>query len=112
VGREVHWEVDSRSFFEDGDRAGDVRRAERRRISSTSSVGRVAGCLAGGLDFEAVVVGAARSRLLRAVLRSWDLAARTRAVLRAFSFVRKVRKMKKGGVLLSRHPALFVPGGF
>ena len=45
-----------------------MRREERRRISSRSSVGSVAGVLVGGLDLEVVlVVGAERSRLLSAL---------------------------------------------
>ena len=54
--------------MEAGDRGTVLRREERRRISSSSSVGRVAGVLVGGFDLEVVlVVGAERSRLLRAL---------------------------------------------
>lgn len=68
VGRCVfnaaHWEVDSSSFMEDWGRFGAERRAERRRMSSISSVGR--GVLF--VDFE--LMGGERSRDLRAVRRS------------------------------------------
>ena len=67
-----------------------MRRADRRRMSSRSSVGRVAGVFAEGLDFDAVlVVGAARSRWLRALRRRWAFAARIRAVLRDCDLVRR-----------------------
>lgn len=70
-------------MIEDWGRGADVRRADRRRMSSRSSVGRVAGVFAEGLDFDVVlVVGAARSRWLRALRRRWTFAARIRAVLR------------------------------
>jgi hypothetical protein len=45
-----------------------VRREERRRISSRSSVGRVADVFVEGLDFEAVGAGE-RSKLLSALRR-------------------------------------------
>jgi len=75
VGRVAHWEVDSRSLTEDWGRLGLESRAERRRMSSMSSVGR-------GVDFE--VEGGERSRDLRAVWISWNFEARIRAVLKAW----------------------------
>jgi hypothetical protein len=62
----------------------EVRRAERRRMSSRSSVGRVAGCFVEGLDFDVTLeVGVDRSSVLRAFRRSWAFATRVRADLRA-----------------------------
>lgn len=81
-GRESHWGVASRSFWDEGERGAEVRREERRRISSRSSVGSVAGVLVGGLDLEIVVGVVERSRLLSAVRMRWDFAARIRALLR------------------------------
>ena len=82
-GRESHWEVASRSFWDEGERGAEVRREERRRISSRSSVGSVADALVGGWDLEVVVGAVERSRLLSAVRIRWDFAARIRALLRA-----------------------------
>jgi hypothetical protein len=60
-----------------------VRREDRRRMSSRSSVGR--GDFDDGFVFEVLVEGMGeRSRLLRAVWRMWDLAARIRAVFDAY----------------------------
>ena len=64
----------------------EVRRAERRRMSSRSSVGRVAGCFVEGLDFDVTLeVGADRSSVLSAFRRIWAFVARVRAVLRAYT---------------------------
>jgi hypothetical protein len=61
-----------------------VRREDRRRMSSRSSVG--SGVFDCGFVFEVVPVveGGERSRLLRAVRRRWDFAARIRAVFDAY----------------------------
>jgi hypothetical protein len=69
-----------------GERGGEVRREERRRMSSRSSVGsRAFDC---GFVLEVLVLvvefGGERSRLLRAVRRRWDFAARIRAVFDAY----------------------------
>jgi hypothetical protein len=65
---------------------GEVRREERRRMSSRSSVGR--GAFDCGFVLEVLVLvveaGGERSRLLRAVRRRWDFAARIRAVFDAY----------------------------
>ena len=85
-GRESHCGVLSRRVASWGDSGGEVRREERRRMSSRSSVGR------GDFDCSFVLevlvvlvveVGGERSRLLRAVRRRWDFAARIRAVFDA-----------------------------
>jgi len=72
----------------------EVRRVERRRISSSSSVGRVAVCFEGSLNFEVVLLvfgaGAERSRVLSAVRKSWAFAARFRAALRACTLLEMV----------------------
>jgi hypothetical protein len=83
-GRESHCGVLSRRVASCGERVGEVRREDRRRMSSKSSVGR--GDFDGGFVFEVLVVevGGERSRLLRAVRRRWDLAARIRAVFDAY----------------------------
>jgi hypothetical protein len=85
-GRESHCGVLSRRVASWGERGGEVRREEKRRMSSTSSVGR--GDLDGGFVLEALVlvveVGGERSRLLRAVRRRWDFAARIRAAFDAY----------------------------
>jgi hypothetical protein len=69
-----------------GESGGEVRWEERRRMSSRSSVGR--GDFEGGLVLEALVLvveeGGERSRLLRAVRRRWDFAARIRAAFDAY----------------------------
>jgi hypothetical protein len=89
-----------------------VRRADRRRMSSRSSVGRVAGIFADGLDFDAaLVVGVARSRLLRALRRRWAFAARIRAVLRDYDLVRRDKRVGEQVALLLRRPAPFAQGG-
>jgi hypothetical protein len=89
-----------------------VKRADRRRMSSRSSVGRVAGVFAEGLDFDVVlVVGAARSRWLRALRRRWAFAARIRAILRDCDLVRRDKSAGVEVALLSRLPAPFVRGG-
>jgi hypothetical protein len=111
VGSEVHWEVASRSFWEDGERGAEVRREERRKTSSRSSVGRVAGVFVGALDLEVVVGAAEKSRLLSAFRMRWNFAARMQAVLRACSIVSGVRDGEIEGVLLSPHRALFAQGG-
>jgi hypothetical protein len=60
-----------------------VRRDERRRMSSRSSAGR--GLLDWGFVFEVLVMeGGERSRLVRAVRRRWDFAARIRAAFDAY----------------------------
>lgn len=110
-GRESHWGVASRSFCEEGERGVEVRREERRRISSRSSVGSVAGVLVGGLDLEIVVGVVERSRLLSAVRMRWDFAARIRALFRACRLLERCGRRRGMVVLLSPHRALFAPGG-
>ena len=83
-GRVAHWSVESRSLLDDTGREGVLRRAERRMMSSTSSLGRV--FVWGGLEsrFEAEALeGGERSRLVTVVRRRWDFDARVRAILRA-----------------------------
>lgn len=89
-----------------------MRRADRRRMSSRSSVGRVAGVFAGGLDFDAaLVVGVARSRLLRALRRRRAFAARIRAVLRDYDLVRR-DKRGRGGCTSVTASSSFCAGWF
>ncbi len=65
--------------MEEEDSGVELRRAERRRMSSRSGVGRVAGVFVADLDFDVDVVlwvgGAERSRVLSAFRRSWGFAA-------------------------------------
>ncbi len=110
-GRESHWEVASSSFWDEGERGAEVRREERRRISSRSSVGSVADVLVGGLDLEVVVDAVERSRLLSAVRMRWDFAAWIRAVLRACRLLERCGWRKEVIVLLSPHRALSARGG-
>ena len=105
--------VASRSFLEEGGRGAEERREERRSISSRSSVGRVAVVLAGALDFEVVlVVGAASSRLLRALRRSWDFAARIRAALRDCVLLDTVVEGGHGGSTSVTASSSFCAGWF
>lgn len=106
-GRESHWEVASSSFCDDGERGAQVRREERRRISSRSSVGSVAGVLVAGLDLDVVVV---RSRLLNVDRIRWDFAARIRALLRTWRLLEGCKRRRGMVVLLSPHCALFARG--
>jgi hypothetical protein len=110
-GRESHWEVVSSSFCDEGERGAEVRREERRSISSRSSVGSVADVLVGGLDLEVVLGAVERSRLLSAVRIRWDFAARIRALLRACRLLERCVRRRGVIVLLSRHRALFARGG-
>lgn len=59
-----------------GGKVLEVRRAERRRMSSRSSAGRGGFGGAADLDFEVVVEGGDTSRVLRADLMSCDFASR------------------------------------
>jgi hypothetical protein len=85
-------------------------------MSSTSSVGR--GDLDGGFVLEALVlvveVGGERSRLLRAVRRRWDFAARIRAAFDAYEVLELQsssnpwKAKRQGHVYPCYHFALFL----
>lgn len=71
-------------MLDDTGRECVLRRAERRMISSISSLGR--GFVWGDLESRFVAEeweGGERSRFVRAVRRRWDFDERVRAVLRA-----------------------------
>jgi hypothetical protein len=81
--------VVSRRWVEEVGREGEERRAERRRISSMSSVGRGCCCLAACLALARVLVdvdvdGGLRSRDFRPLRMSWVFASWMRALLSAY----------------------------
>lgn len=83
VGKDVHWDVFSRSAICFDVKWGEFRRADRRRMSSRSSLGRVGFGGAMDLDFEVVPEEEEMSRVLRADFMIWDLASRIWADLSA-----------------------------
>ena len=82
--RVAHWSVESRSLLDDTGREGVLRRAERRMMTSISSLGRV--FVWGGLESRFVaeaLEGGERSRFVMAVRRRWDFDVRVRTILSA-----------------------------